>query len=55
MPNNTETRVLTRRGARELSAAEVEHIKGSGNILNTIVSVMLTHTAFGGFDEHFDE
>ncbi|HEY6348242.1 MAG TPA: hypothetical protein VI636_02420 [Candidatus Angelobacter sp.] len=55
MSNNNETRVLTRRGARELSAEEIQQIKGNGNILITILSVILTHTASGAFDEHLDE
>lgn len=55
MSNNNETRVLTRRGARELSAVEVEQIKGSGNILLTLLSVIFTHPANGGTDHYLDE
>jgi len=49
MANNTN-RVLTRRGARQLSQDEIEQTAGAGA---TLLSVIVTHTA-GNPDQRLD-
>lgn len=52
---SNHTRVLIRRGARELSKEEVEQIKGQGDPLLTLLSVIFTHSANGSTDHRLDE
>lgn len=50
MPNNDSNRVLTRRGARQLSRDEIEQTTGAGA---TLLSVIVTNTA-GNPDQRLD-
>lgn len=52
---SNDTRVLNRRGARELSAQELERIQGRDGSLLTLLSVIRTHTASGASDTQLDE
>jgi hypothetical protein len=51
MANKNEGRVLQRMGARELKQEEVTKVIGAAI---TLLSVIITNTSSGGFDEHHD-
>jgi len=53
--SSNHPRVLLRRGARELSAEELQRIQGSDGSLLTLLSVIRTHTASGASDTQLDE
>jgi len=50
MPNDNN-RVLTRRGARQLSQDEIEQTSGAGA---TLLSVIMTTTTSGSSDQKLD-
>jgi hypothetical protein len=54
MANNNELRVLSRRGAREITPSETEQINGSSAFIPTLLSVIRTHTPDGGSDTRLD-
>lgn len=46
-----EKRVIHRMGARELTQEDLTKVKGAAI---TLLSVIITNTSSGGFDEHHD-
>ncbi len=51
MSNNENNRVLTRRGARQLSQDEIEQTSGAAA---TLLSVIMTTTSSGSSDQKLD-
>lgn len=52
--SNNDSRVLTRRGARELTEEEVNRVTGRELTIPAFRSFILTHPPGGGLDSHFD-
>lgn len=48
MSHNSETRVLSRLGARELTSEEVQYVSGSGQLHTNVCSINLTTGARDG-------